>query len=109
MKFKLYKAYQEKPNTANHKSKIKIRCQEFTKPVPNYFDDEDLALKDFTDALTEASVKFEEIIKELEVIQKKHNCYISYTLEGDTHGIYEDYQYVCITVRGYEIEFKLED
>lgn len=45
--------------------------------------------------------------KELNAVLKRHNCNLSYAMDGDTHGIYEDYQYIGIEIDGFHFERKI--
>lgn len=45
--------------------------------------------------------------KELTAVLVRHGCHINYYMEGDTHGIYEDYQYISIEIDGFTFERKI--
>jgi hypothetical protein len=113
-KTKYYKATQEHPNDLFDnkviKSNIKVACLELysKRPDQKLFLSKEEALADYNTALDQAFEKFKAISIQLKELSTKFDFHISYTMEGDTHGIYEDYQYVCIKVDGYEIMFKYE-
>lgn len=45
---------------------------------------------------------------DLETILSKNNCSLSYSLEGDTHGV-DSYLYISTTINGYEFERKINE
>jgi CRISPR/Cas system-associated protein Cas5 (RAMP superfamily) len=73
-----------------------------------WFVTEQEAMSHYLEAQKIAKEKAIEIEKELDALKKRLGFYISYSMEGDTHGIHEDYQYICITVGGYEFVLKME-
>lgn len=45
---------------------------------------------------------------DLNAVLNRHNCTLSYTMGGDTYGIYEDYQYIGVEVDGFNFERKID-
>jgi hypothetical protein len=45
----------------------------------------------------------------LHELQAKLNFYVSYTMEGDTYGIHDEYQYIAFQMDGFRFEFKMEN
>lgn len=88
------------------KERFKVRAEGFYSKPDKWFETEQEAMTHFTAARTTALEKADEILRELSLLQKKLGFYISYTMEGDTYGIYNDYQYIGIKVAGYEFMLK---
>ena len=53
------------------------------------------------DAWEIAKLRLEEIEKKFELFMKENDCEISYTMDGDTHGIHDDYMYIEVKVDGF--------
>ena len=81
----------------------------FNSPGPTWFETKAEAYKDFAAAKEIAEQKAKEILRDLKAIQEKHGFSLGYHMEGDTHGIYEDYQFIDVKVNGYHFIVKLED
>jgi hypothetical protein len=49
-----------------------------------------------------AMERLDSVGEELSQLMSKFNCELNYEMLGDTHGIYEDYQYISVQESGYE-------
>lgn len=59
--------------------------------------------------LAKAKEKFEICKELLNKIQDENDFNVDYTMEGDTHGIYEDYLYISFYIDGTFCKFELND
>ena len=89
------------------------------KKLCGYFDTEEEARYSYREICKQREVlrKESEIVANevLESIEKKligfmseNSCDISYTLEGDTQGIYNDYMYIGVYVNGFYFTKKIK-
>lgn len=60
-----------------------------------------LLREDYARHKPEADKRLDIIEAEFNELQARHGCDIDYFMEGDTHGIYEDYLYISITYEGH--------
>lgn len=90
-------------------SRIQIIERGYYSKPEGWFESREEALADFTEALRAAKAKEEEIHRELKALRQKLGFDLMYSMEGDTHGIHEAYQGICIKVNGYEFLSKLDD
>lgn len=72
-----------------------------TAPRAGYFETPEEAVADYRCHLAEASRRLDVIVQRVRDLQKELSFDLNYTMQGDTHGIYEDYQYVSVTIGGY--------
>lgn len=104
-----YRATQNKPNELGYMTEIKVYpLQSYKKHDDTYFDTPEEAYNSFKKALDESVVQFKTIQEELKQLQDKLKFSISYAMEGDTHGIYEDYQCIEIKIRNYYFIYKID-
>lgn len=71
------------------------------------FDSPAEALADRKKHESEANAKLDVAEAEFNALMNTHNVTISYSMQGDTHGIYEDYMYISVEVSGYYFERRL--
>ena len=83
-----------------------IKTQRF-KAWKNEFTTPEEARKHFNMALKIATKEYKLFYNKYRELITTCGCSISYIMNGDTHGIYEDYMYVGFTVNGYYIKFAL--
>lgn len=65
--------------------------------------------KEWQKKRTLAAEKAKVLLDEYEDMYKKLPFKVSYCMEGDTHGIYEDYMYIEVIVDGFNFERKIDD
>lgn len=105
MRKKYYRCFQELIGKS-----VKVYYDElYLKPVSGYFDTESEAREDFKIAKEMAEKKSEKIIREIDRLKKRIGFEISFNVEGDTHGIFNEYQYITFTVKGYRFTAILPD
>jgi len=85
-----------------------IKQRKAYKKPEGWFETEEEAISRFSEVQSIAKERAIEIERELTSLQKRLGFDIGYTMEGDTHGIHEDYLYLCIKVEGYEFILKIE-
>ena len=56
-----------------------------------------------------AQAEAKTLLDKYETMYKALPFRVSYHMEGDTHGIYEDYSYIGVTVDGFNFERRLDD
>lgn len=49
----------------------------------------------------------DKVYNEIMSILDENKCHIAYHMDGDTHGIYDDYQYISICVDGFSFERRI--
>ncbi len=54
-----------------------------------------------------AKARLDAMEEELEALRIKHSCDIDYCMEGDTHGIYDDYMYISTEVNNIVFERRI--
>lgn len=86
-----------------------IHQQKASKQKEGWFETEEEAKSHFLEAQNIAKKRAVEINKELDDLKKRLSFDIGYTMEGDTHGIYEDYLYINIKVDPYTFNLKIEE
>lgn len=59
--------------------------------------------------LIEARNKFEICRERLVLLESELNFDVNYTMEGDTHGIHEDYLHISFTIYGVFCKFRIEE
>ena len=59
--------------------------------------------------LEKAEKKFDKINKIFTKLLTDEDCDISYTMNGDTYGIYEDYMYISFNIEGVFCKFRIEE
>lgn len=74
-----------------------------------YFDTPQEAIADRKRFQPQANKKLDEVEADFKALCDRHKATISYVMDGDTHGIYEDYMYAAIEVEGYQFSRKLSD
>lgn len=67
-----------------------------------YFETAEAAAADYRAHRDEASRQLDAVVQRLESLKAELSCDIGYVMQGDTHGIDEDYLYVSVNVGGYE-------
>lgn len=70
-------------------------------PNKNEFKTEKEAISNFNQYVDEANEKLEKVHEEINAVLKANGCDIDYMIQGDTHGIHEDYMYISTNVGGY--------
>jgi hypothetical protein len=63
------------------------------------------AIKPF---LKEAKSKKEAVSAEIARIEKQYQCNIDYFMDGDTHGIHEDFLEVSFSLGGYHFNYEID-
>lgn len=69
---------------------------------PNWFGTKEEAERDYARYRIAASVRLDEIESTINELKKSMNFKLEYQLFGDTHGIWDDYQYISVVENGYE-------
>jgi hypothetical protein len=80
--------------------------------IPNldsFYLTEEAARKAIGEHIPAAEAKFQECLTALNQLKKDMNFNMSYTLEGDTHGIDSTYPYISFEMGGFEFTFEIED
>ena len=75
---------------------------------PHYMTEKD-ANESLKETLKKAKEKFEICKELLNKIQSENDFIVDYTMEGDTHGIYEDYLHITFNIDGTFCKFELND
>jgi hypothetical protein len=79
----------------------------------NLIKDKFLTKKDAENAISpvflKAKIKFKKCLDKLNDLKNELGFYISYTYEGDTHGIHDEYQYISFKIDGFDFSFEIGD
>lgn len=80
----------------------------FSHPTGKWFETMDEAVNNFLAVQERAKVKAEEIVTEYQKLQQKLGFSVGFIYEGDTYGIYDEYQYISFKFDGYMFMVKDE-
>lgn len=58
--------------------------------------------------LESAEAKARVISEAFKSLEEKHGCYISYFVDGDTHGIHEEFLYTSFQMGDYQFSYELD-
>ena len=78
------------------------------RPKSGYFRNKDAARADYETHLRNANKRFDAALAHLKAINAL-GVNIDYCMEGDTHGIYEDYMYLEVTEGAYVFEYRYSE
>lgn len=67
------------------------------------------AIAAITPVVPKAEEKYKQIVEAFNSLQSNMACHISYRMDGDTHGIYEDSLYVSFEMNGFDFQFDIAD
>lgn len=87
--------------------KINIRKTSTEKRWANEFLTKKEALTDINKYKAIADQKYKSFYPILEQLTNDNGFTINYIMDGDTHGIYEDYQYIAIEVNNYIFQYEI--
>jgi hypothetical protein len=82
---------------------------DFNQHTKHFFKSEEDALADYKKHEAVAKLKLGAAEKALNELQEKFNALIYFNLEGDTHGIYNEYMYIEVTEGNYTFKKILGD
>jgi len=102
-----YQTYSEEPLETLSDS-YRTQERKFSSKPSRWFEDKNEAISHFLTARALAFERVVEVRRELGELQERLHFSISYNMEGDTYGIYDDYQYISLIVSGYEFMFKTD-
>lgn len=85
----------------DHNGKPCKRTFNSASAASGWFPTKELALKDYNRHKGAAKKRLDEIEVKLQALKKSLGFQIDYQMYGDTHGIYEDYQYISVVEGGY--------
>jgi hypothetical protein len=80
----------------------------YSKP-DHWFETSEKATADFLRVRAIAKTRAENILKEFNDLQSRLGFHVGFTYEGDTHGIYDAYQYIRFTEEKYDFTLKIEN
>ena len=80
----------------------------YSKPKA-YSDTKEEALDKFNSIRSKADKKHSEILTKYKALKKELGFDIEYHIDGDTHGIHEEYQYIGFTLEGHTFEYPIKD
>jgi hypothetical protein len=90
----------------------KIIKRSFPKSQPQssgWFETEEGALEHFKTLLPEASRKLYAMKEAIDLLKKEHGCDIGFTMNGDTHGIYESHLDIITCVQRHDFVMIIDD
>lgn len=76
--------------------------------LDSYFLTEEAAAAAIRQHLPAARQKFEQCLKALKDLKQYMGFDVSYSVEGDTHGI-EDYPYIAFNLEGFDFKYRIDD
>jgi hypothetical protein len=75
---------------------------------PQYFDTKEEALNDRKKSQKEADVILNRLHENIKGLLNESCATLDYVMEGDTHGIYENYQYIEVKVNNYYFRKRID-
>jgi hypothetical protein len=94
---------------AINSDKVESRKFNYNYKHPQYFDTKEDALADRNKSKAKAKKILNELDDKIDALLKEYDASLGYVMDGDTHGIYEDYQYLEIKVNNYYFKKRLDN
>lgn len=98
------------------KSKIKVskdeknvRSDSLDKFERAHFLTESQARQAINDVLPRAEEHFKKCLEGYKKITSENKFYIGFNYDGDTHGIYNEYEYISFKLDGFDFQFEIEN
>ncbi len=91
-----------------HKRSLYVK-DDFRNIVKNYYLTKAEATAAIMEVLPEAQAKFKVCAEAISKLESELGFIKSYNYDGDTHGIYNEYESISFELKGFRFQFRLEN